>query len=276
MVSRLFSGLVAVRLTVAYAVMLAVVATTLAVLGPRVQGSVVTHLSTNLHNLAQGHLGTLVGSAFVTDGGQIYVWLPGLVCLLAVAELFWRGRLVVAFALGHIGSTLIVAVVLVVAIRFGWLPISVAGATDVGISYGAVAVLGALTAAIPPGWRPAWVGWWLAIALVVAASGEDFDFTATGHTVGLALGVLLSTRFRSAAQWTPVRLVLLAGGGAFGYLMLTGSAPLAAPVAGVAGVLIALIGQWVARRWQSRRMHRSVAVSTGFPQLTRAEPHQPA
>jgi hypothetical protein len=281
MVSRLFSGLVVVRFTVAYAVMLAVVATTLAVLGPRAQDSVVTHLSTNLHNLAQGHLGTLLGSAFVTDGGQVYVWLPGLVCLLAVAELFWRGRrLVVAFALGHIGSTLIVAVVLAVAIRFGWLPISVAAATDVGISYGAVAVLGALTAAIPPGWRPAWVGWWLAIALMVAASGADFDFTATGHTVALALGVLLSRRFRSAAQWTPVRLVLLAGGGAFGYLMLTGSSPLGAPVAGVAGVLIALIGQWVARRWQSRRMPQSVAVSTGFApqghQQGMLQPPQPA
>ena len=60
----------------------------------------------------------------------------------ALAELFWRsGRLILAFGLGHVGATLIVAVGLAAAIRFGWLPISVAHASDVGMSYGAVAVL---------------------------------------------------------------------------------------------------------------------------------------
>ena len=110
----------------------------------------VSQMSTNLHNLARGQFATLVGSAFVTSSGFIYVWLPGLICLLALAELFWRGgRLILAFGLGHVGATLIVAVGLAAAIRFGWLPISVARASDVGISYGAVAVLGALTVAIP-------------------------------------------------------------------------------------------------------------------------------
>ena len=68
-------------------------------------------MSTNLHNLARGRLGTLIGSAFITDGDDLYAWLPGLVCLLALGELFRRGgRLVVAFALGHIGATVLVAV----------------------------------------------------------------------------------------------------------------------------------------------------------------------
>ena len=254
------SSLVAVRVTVAYAVTLLLVATTLLVLGPRVQDRVVSHLSTNLHNLAHGHLGTLLGSAFVTADGQVYVLLPGLVCLLALAELLWRsGRLVLAFALGHIGATLIVAVGLAAAIKFGWLPISIARASDVGLSYGAMAVLGTLTAAIPPRWRPAWIGWWLAVALVVVASGADF--TAAGHTVALMLGMLLSTRFRSATHWTLVRLVLLAGGVAFGYLMLIGVSLPAAPVAGSTGMLVALIARWVARRWRSRRVHQSTAFS---------------
>ena len=61
----------------AYAVLLVLVATTLLVLGPRVQDRVVSHLSTNLDNLAHGHLGTLLGSAFVTADGPIYLWLPG-------------------------------------------------------------------------------------------------------------------------------------------------------------------------------------------------------
>ena len=38
----------------AYAVLLVLVATTLLALGPRVQDRVVSHLSTNLHNLAHG------------------------------------------------------------------------------------------------------------------------------------------------------------------------------------------------------------------------------
>jgi hypothetical protein len=165
--------------------------------------------------------------------------------------------LVLAFALGHIGATLIVAVGLAAAIKFGWLPISIARTSDVGLSYGAMAVLGTLTAAIPPRWRPAWIGWWLAVALVVVASGADF--TAAGHTVALMLGMLLSTRFRSATHWTLVRLVLLAGGVAVGYLMLIGVALPAAPVAGSTGMLVALIAQWVARRWSSRRVHQSTA-----------------
>ena len=66
------------------------------------------------------------------------MWLPGLVCLLGLAELLWRsGRLVVAFAVGHVGATLLVAVGLTAAVELGWLPLSVTRATDVGMSYGA-------------------------------------------------------------------------------------------------------------------------------------------
>jgi hypothetical protein len=106
MVSRMLSYLRPVRVTVAYAVLLVVVAVTQLALGPQVHNAVVNHMSTNLHKLSQGHVGTLVGSAFVTDGGDIYVLLPGLVCLLALGELVWRsGYLVIAFAFGHIGAT---------------------------------------------------------------------------------------------------------------------------------------------------------------------------
>ena len=109
-------------------------------LGPQVQDRVISHVSTNLHNLSHGHIGTLLGSAFVIDAGPIYVWLPGLVCLLALAELMWgSGRLVVAFAVGHVGATLLVAAGLTAAVELGWLPLSVSRATDVGMSYGAAA-----------------------------------------------------------------------------------------------------------------------------------------
>jgi len=180
---------------------------------------VIRHVSTNLHNLSHGHFGTLVSSAFVIDSGPIYVWLPGLVCLLALAELTFRSRLLVAtFAAGHIGATLLVAAGLTAAVELGWLPLSVSRATDVGMSYGAAAVLGSLTAAIPGRWRPAWLGWFLAVGVAVVAVGRDF--TDVGHAVALALGMLVATRFRLQENWTLTRFVMLAGAAGFGYLVL--------------------------------------------------------
>lgn len=235
--ARALSGAASVRVTVAYAVVLVAVWLWLDSLGQHAREAVVSRMSTNLHNLSHGRLSTLVGSAFVDDGGDIYAWLPGLVCLLALGELIWRGRgLVITFAVGHIGATLIVAAWLVAAVKAGWLPFSIARATDVGTSYGAVCVLGALTASIPPRWRTAWVGWWLGIAVTAAAGA---DFTAVGHVLALLLGVGLSFRLPATTDWTPIRVVLLSGGAVFGYSMLSGSS-VVATIGGLAGMLIAL------------------------------------
>jgi len=246
-----------VRFTATYAVVLIVVATTLVAVGPQVQGRVIDHLSTNLHNLARGQLGTLIGSAFVTADNEIYAWLPGLVCLLALGELLWRGKgVVVAFTLGHIGATLIVAAALAIAIPAGWLPASIADASDVGISYGAAAVLGALTAAVPAWWRLPWVSFWLADAFVVATASESFDFSAAGHVIALTLGVALSSQLRAPTQWTPPRLLLLAGGLAFGYNVLIGFGATWAPAIGFAAALIALVVRLAHHRLRSRSLLR--------------------
>jgi hypothetical protein len=267
-VARVLSGLALVRVTTTYAVLLVIVAATLLVLGPGAQGRAIDNWSTNLDNLARGQLGTLIGSAFVTVDDHVYVWLPGLVCLLALGELLWRGkRLVVAFTVGHVGATLIIAVVLAVAIVMGWLPASIAGASDVGISYGVAAVLGTLTAAIPARWRPAWVCFWLVNALVVVTGLGSFDFTATGHAVALTLGVLLSTRFRSPARWTPLRLMLLAGGAVFGYFTLIGFSVAGTPVAGLAAALLALFARSAISRWTGRERSQSVAPPDHFGAL---------
>src|ERR1700694_1276541 len=144
MVFSLFARVARVRVTVGYAAIVTCVTVALVILGPRIHDRVVRHASTNLHNLSHGHFGTLLDSAFVMDDGPIYVWLPGLLCVLALAELMWRSRrLVVAFALGHIGATPVVALGLTAAIELDWLPTSVSRATDVGMSYGVMAVLGA-------------------------------------------------------------------------------------------------------------------------------------
>ncbi len=258
MFSRILGSVLPVRVTVAYATALLVIATTLLALGPRVQADVIAALSTNLHNLSRGHLGTLLGSAFVTAEGQTYVLLPGLVCLLALAELFWRSRrLIQAFALGHVGATVVVAAGLAAAIKVGWLPMSAAGVSDVGLSYGAVAVLGTLTAAIPLDWRPAWIVGWLTVAAVVVGATAA-DFTAVGHTVALVLGILLSQRFRVTTPWTLPRLTLLGAAVVFGLMLLVGvslpTAPLVLPV----GLAVVLTSRWLT--WLVLRPSRSSQV----------------
>jgi hypothetical protein len=254
MLLRLLTRLAQVRVTVSYAVIVTGVAVALYALGPQVQDRVIRHVSTNLHNLSHGHFGTLLGSAFVVDAGPIYVWLPGLVCLLAVAELTYRsGLLAMTFAAGHIGATLLVAAGLTAAVEFGWLPLSISRATDVGMSYGAVAVLGSLTAAIPGRWRPAWIGCLLAVGLAAVAVGRDF--TDVGHGVALALGMLVATRFRTPAHWTPVRFALLGVGAAFGYLVLASTDMLVATAAGLAGAVIAEC--WVRARTRRKSVRQS-------------------
>ena len=220
MLSAVRTRLGRLRVTLIYAAALAAVAMALIELGPRVQQNVIRYTSTNVHNLSEGRIGTLIGSAFVNEAGPIYIWLPGLVALLALGELLWESRrLLVAFAVGHIGATLIVAAGLAVAIAAGLLSGSVADAADVGMSYGAVAVLGTFTAAIPRPWRAAWAGWWLtvAVAATVISRGE---FTEIGHTVALMLGMVVGSRFTRQVDWTRTRVALLVVGAVFGYLMI--------------------------------------------------------
>ena len=232
------SRLARLRVTVAYGAILVCVNTTLLALGPALQDRVIRHASTNLHNLSHGHLGTLFSSAFVVDAGPIAVWLPGLLCLLGLAELLWRSaRLVVAFAVGHVGATVLVAIGLTAGVSWGWLPRTVARATDVGMSYGATAVLGALTPAIPRRWRALWVGWWLAVGAAVVAVGDDF--TDVGHVVALVLGMVAATRFGRPAAWSPTRVAMLVVATSFGFLVLANSAP-AMAAAGASGLLAVL------------------------------------
>ena len=227
-------------MTLLYAATLAVVAQVLFYLGPRVQSEVIRQASTNLHNLGQGRLHTLIGSIFVNDAGPVYIWLPGLVSVLALGELLWqRRRLVVAFAIGHLGATLIVAVALAAAVASGLLSHSIADAADVGMSYGAVGVLGTFTAAIPARWRSPWVGWWLAVAVASVALSRG-DFTNAGHGIALILGMAAGSRFGAPRQWTPTRLGLLAVATGFGYLLVGyNETSLAVPAGfGAAGALV--------------------------------------
>jgi hypothetical protein len=219
MVYAAFSRLARLRVTVAYGAILVCVNTTLLALRPALQDQVIRHASTNLHNLSRGHVGTLFSSAFVVDASPVALWLPGLLCLLGLVELLWRStRLAVAFVVGHVGATLLVAIGLTAGVSWGWLPGTLTRATDVGMSYGATAVLGALTPAMPRRWRPTWVAWWLAVGAAVVAL--DRDFTDVGHVVALVLGMVVATRFGMPGPWTPLRVVLLVIGSTFGFFVV--------------------------------------------------------
>ncbi|HET9876290.1 MAG TPA: rhomboid-like protein [Mycobacterium sp.] len=268
MLLNLVSRLMRVRFTVTYAVTLATIATALVLHGPRARDRIVGEASTNLDNLRHGRLGTLLSSAFVVDSdtGPIYLWLPGLVCLLALAELLWHsGRLAMIFATGHVGASLLVAAGLAEAVRFGWLPWSISFARDVGMSYGAAAVLGALTAAIPRRWRPAWIGWWLSVA--VGTSALCAEFTDVGHAVALVLGMLVAIRFGGSTRWTPVRYLLLAVSVLFGFVVLAHTGVSIAVCAGL-GAVGALVADRVARRRVVRRAATVAALVAGEPALT--------
>ena len=242
--SALLARLGRLRVTLLYAAVLAAVALGVAHLRPQVQQSLMRHVSTNLHNLGEGKVGTLISSAFVNEAGPVYFWFPGLVALLALGELLWESRrLVVAFAVGHVGATLLVAAGITAALTAGWVSSSIVYATDVGMSYGAVAVMGSFTAAIPRRWRAGWAGGWLAVAFgsAVLSGGQ---FTNVGHAVALVLGMAVGARFGAPQQWTLPRYALLVVAAGFGYLLVAYGDMTIAAAAGL-GLLGAVVAQSV-------------------------------
>lgn len=177
--------------TIGYLVALVGVSVMVETLDEHTRARLIAHASTNLHNLTHGRFSVLVSSAFVTDGGLDWILYPLLAAVLIAAELLvGHQSLVRAFAHGHLGATLIVAAGLLLAVRSGWISTSVMTETDVGVSYGAAAVLGAIAGALPVRWRATW-----ATALVVAAvSGVALgrSFTDVGHLVALCLGLAIA------------------------------------------------------------------------------------
>ncbi|WP_018333813.1 rhomboid-like protein [Actinomycetospora chiangmaiensis] len=170
----------------------------------------VAWLSTNLDNLGHHPVGSLVGSAVVTDGSLLD---PGLVITLWLGiggALWWieahrgAGRAATVFLTGHVGATLLTALILIAAIRAGRYPDDTRAAVDVGISYGAEAALAGAVVALP---RWLWAPW---VVFVVGwpISDADWygllpDFTTVGHllaaTIGFGLAATLLRTPRSTS-----------------------------------------------------------------------------
>ena len=100
-------------------------------------------VSTNLANLAAGHVETLFVSAFVPADVVVPLLLVA-VAGMALSELLltWRTALL-AFAVGHVAVSLAVAALLALRALPGVAADGVEDAIDTGPSYGAAAVIGA-------------------------------------------------------------------------------------------------------------------------------------
>lgn len=214
--------------TYGYVALLIAVTALVAALSNSAQTKVVLHASTNLHNLLRGHFGTLFSSAFVIgDSDAALMIIPLLVCALALAEMrFGSWHLVRIFLAGHIGATLLVAVGLWVAVEAEWLPMDITRAEDVGISYGAMALVGAFVVLLPSRWRPTWAITWLAVAVAGVIMGRTF--TNVGHLLSVVIGLLAGYwALRTGRRTTLPRLTwseigMLATASVLGYMMLVG------------------------------------------------------
>ena len=147
-------------------------------------------LSTNLHQLARAPVRVLVASAFwLGDLSQLWLWAILLVVFLAPVERrLGSRRTVLAFALGHVGATLLVAAGLLVLVRLGEVSPVVEDARDVGASYGVLAVMALATYLLPRPFRLPYGALLVGSVALFAARSETF--TDFGHlaSVGIGLG----------------------------------------------------------------------------------------
>jgi hypothetical protein len=158
--------------------------------------------STNLDNLRHTPLLVLGASAFVVAPlSGLWILVPLVVTFAAAQRWLGRAATVIVAALGHVGVTLFVAVLLAAGIEDRRLSPSLARAQDVGVSYAVATVAGLLAGRVPRRLRPWYVAGLLTITVVPLLL--DADFTDVGHLtavlLGFALAVLVS-RAAAAAQ----------------------------------------------------------------------------
>ncbi len=169
------------------------------VLAPAERTAFIQDNSTNLTNLRHGRVYTLFTSAVVLDGRLHLSTLLALLLVLGAAELAWGpSRSAAVFLYGHVTASLLILVGLRAGIRGHLLDRTLAHANDVGVSYGLVAVLGALVTGLPL--RRMWIMAMVALAALAAMAGYSFTFTDFGHLLALLLGMLAGVTVRRRAR----------------------------------------------------------------------------
>jgi len=159
--------------------------------------------STNLRNMTTHPLRVLVASAFWVES-TAWFWPMAVLVIAVMGVSEWvlgLRRTLVAFAVGHVGATLLTVGAVGIGVDAGLLPRHLAYALDVGPSYGLAALGGVLVTRLSQPWLR-WIGasgllGGLALALVV-----DGDFTDAGHLLAASIGLLLG-RVLTARRRTP-------------------------------------------------------------------------
>jgi Rhomboid-like protein len=183
------------RMTPVYAALVVLVWAVVLAVSPQVRHEIVHLNSTNVANLLHGRVYTLLSSALVLGGRSHVLAVLGLIVVLGIGELAWGGiRVAGVFLFGHVVATLLVFAGLATGIALGQLRTRLATAPDVGISYGTVAVLGALLIYLPLRRRLRWQV--LAVTGGVAGVLFSHTFTAVGHLTALLLGFVAGYALR--------------------------------------------------------------------------------
>jgi hypothetical protein len=205
MTRRLLSLVRHTPVTATYIGSVAVVAAVMELLGSETAHRLTREASTDLVHLRKAPAFVLPASAFVLEQPQHVIGLPALALAMGSVER-WRGGAAAAgtFAAGHLGATAVVAGGLAAGIANGWVDPSYRESVDVGVSYGAWALWGALGLRVPPRRR---TGYLAASALLfVAGAGGRPSYSDAGHGVAWVIGLAAGRRFVSRDRSAPAAL----------------------------------------------------------------------
>jgi hypothetical protein len=152
--------------------------------------------STNLTNLTNRPVSTLVVSAFVSENTML-LWIvltsTGLVLLV---RRFGNLRSALLVIIAHITGTLVSEGITAVRVSVGAAPQAIRHAIDVGPSYVTVSALVAVVCYGRGLWqRAVALAGWLLLAPFLFEGITGFDIAAVGHAVSMLTGILLGALF---------------------------------------------------------------------------------
>ena len=173
-----------------YLALFLIVALVYAGLPPHGQAAFVGWASTSVHNLRYDPVGSLVVSAFVTQG-FLAAW-PALIALamFGANRVLGNWRTIAVCAAGHVIGTLVSEGIVAYRVSQGLLPASYRYLIDVGPSY---VVVSAIAVAVLYGSWPARAAAALDLALLVGVGNifgglSTLNVPAVGHAIALAVG----------------------------------------------------------------------------------------
>lgn len=165
----------------------------------RLRGAFLAEQSTSLRELTTSPVTVLIRSALYVSPLELILWWVLFTLIVARLEhRFGGARVMAGFAIGHVGASLLVAVLTWGAISAGQAGESAAQGIDVGASYGFAALAAMFTYLGSRRRRILWAG--LVVAVVAVDLIFDFSGTSIGHAIAALLGFACFPLVRPAAH----------------------------------------------------------------------------